>query len=82
MAVKANKDKLIRLVSTAGTGYYYTTTINKKNRKAKGQGKLELMKYDPRAIRDDEDEAGQDGGRQGKVARGKHVIFKEDKVKG
>jgi large subunit ribosomal protein L33 len=37
----------IKLVSSAGTGYFYTT---KKNRKTEsGKGKLELMKYDPRA---------------------------------
>ena len=37
----------IRLVSSAGTGHFYTTTINKANVQAKGQGKLERMKYDP-----------------------------------
>lgn len=37
----------IRLVSTAGTGYFYTTD---KNRRAQqqGKGKLEVRKYDPR----------------------------------
>ena len=35
----------IKLVSTADTGYYYTTTKNKK----KTTGKLEFMKYDPKA---------------------------------
>ena len=39
----------IRMMSTAGTGHYYTTTINKRNRTAKGQGKLQLRKYDPKA---------------------------------
>jgi len=34
----------IKLVSTAGTGYFYTTTKNKKNT----QGKLKLKKYDPK----------------------------------
>lgn len=33
----------IKLVSTADTGYFYTTTVNKKTR----TGKLELKKYDP-----------------------------------
>lgn len=33
----------IRLVSSAGTGHFYTTTKNAK----KGTGKLELKKYDP-----------------------------------
>ena len=33
---------LIRLVSTAGTGYFYTTT------KKKGRDKLEIKKFDPR----------------------------------
>lgn len=37
-----NREK-IRLVSSAKTGHFYTTTVNKKTR----QGKLELMKYDP-----------------------------------
>ncbi|MEG3591936.1 MAG: 50S ribosomal protein L33 [Pseudomonadota bacterium] len=33
----------IKLVSSAGTGHFYTTTKNKKL----SQDKLELMKYDP-----------------------------------
>lgn len=33
----------IKLVSSAGTGFFYTTTKNKKNT----TGKLELKKYDP-----------------------------------
>jgi len=36
------RDK-IKLVSSAGTGYYYTTTKNKKL----AAGKLTLRKYDP-----------------------------------
>lgn len=36
---------LIRLVSTAGTGYFYTTTINPRNTTQK----LRLRKYDPKA---------------------------------
>ena len=39
---KAKRDK-IKLESTANTGYFYTTT---KNRRSTG-GKLELMEYDP-----------------------------------
>jgi large subunit ribosomal protein L33 len=39
---RAGTRELIRLVSTGGTGYFYTT--NKK----KGKDKLELKKYDPR----------------------------------
>ncbi len=41
----ASKGKriLIRMISTAGTGYFYTTVINKLNTTVK----LELMKYDP-----------------------------------
>lgn len=35
---------LIKLVSTAGTGFFYTTTKNPK----KGAAKLELKKYDPK----------------------------------
>ena len=34
---------IIKLVSTAGTGHYYTTTKNKKNTPEK----LVLKKYDP-----------------------------------
>lgn len=33
----------IKLVSSAGTGHYYTTTKNKKNHPEK----LELKKFDP-----------------------------------
>jgi large subunit ribosomal protein L33 len=36
--------EIVKLESTAGTGYYYTATRNKK---AQG-GKLEVMKYDPK----------------------------------
>ncbi len=35
--------ELIRLVSSAGTGYYYTTSKNKN----RGQEKLKRKKYDP-----------------------------------
>jgi large subunit ribosomal protein L33 len=33
----------IKLVSSAGTGFFYTTTKNRKNT----TGKLKLKKYDP-----------------------------------
>lgn len=36
--------ELIKLVSTAGTGHFYTTTKNQRL----GEGKLELKKYDPK----------------------------------
>jgi large subunit ribosomal protein L33 len=36
---------LIRLVSTAGTGHFYTTTKNPKTKTEK----IEIMKYDPKA---------------------------------
>ena len=36
--------EIIKLESTAGTGYFYTTTKNKKLQ----AGKLEVMKYDPK----------------------------------
>ena len=39
---KAVREK-IKLVSSAGTGHYYTTTRNKRT----ATGKLELKKYDP-----------------------------------
>lgn len=35
---------IVKLVSTAGTGYFYTTTKNKK----KSTERLELRKYDPK----------------------------------
>ena len=35
----------IKLDSTAGTGHFYTTTKNKRTT----PGKLELMRYDPKA---------------------------------
>lgn len=34
---------LIKLVSSAGTGHYYTTTKNKRN----NPDKMEIKKYDP-----------------------------------
>lgn len=37
--------EIIKLESTAGTGYYYTTTKNKKGKTEK----LQLKKYDPKA---------------------------------
>ena len=37
--------EIFKLVSTAGTGHFYTFTKNKKNQ----QGKLEIKKYDPKA---------------------------------
>ena len=40
---KSARDK-IKLVSSAGTGHFYTTTKNKKNQ----PGKLEFKKYDPK----------------------------------
>ena len=33
----------IRLVSSAGTGHFYTTTKNRRNT----TGKIEIKKYDP-----------------------------------
>ncbi|MCB0319377.1 MAG: 50S ribosomal protein L33 [Bdellovibrionales bacterium] len=33
------------LVSSEGTGYFYTLRVNKKKRK--GEGKLSMQKYDP-----------------------------------
>jgi large subunit ribosomal protein L33 len=38
---KSTKRELIRLNSTAGTGFFYTT------KKKRGTEKLELKKYDP-----------------------------------
>ena len=42
MAAKSARDK-IKLVSSANTGHYYTTTKNKRNT----PNKLEFKKYDP-----------------------------------
>lgn len=42
MAKKGKREK-IKLESTAGTGFFYTTVKNKAN----VTGKLELKKYDP-----------------------------------
>jgi large subunit ribosomal protein L33 len=39
---KSARDK-IRMVSSAGTGHFYTTDKNKKNT----PGKMEMKKYDP-----------------------------------
>jgi large subunit ribosomal protein L33 len=39
----ASKRDKIRLVSTAGTGHFYTTDKNKKTM----TGKFEIKKYDP-----------------------------------
>ncbi|MBU6234683.1 MAG: 50S ribosomal protein L33 [Alphaproteobacteria bacterium] len=55
----------VKLVSTAGTGYYYVTKVNKKTKTEK----LVKKKYDPRAK----------NATTGKL--GAHVDFKEDKVK-
>lgn len=46
---KKTKRILIRLNSSAGTGYFKTTTINPQNRTGKNMksGKLRLMKFDP-----------------------------------
>ena len=41
----ASKRDKIRLVSSAGTGHFYTTDKNKKTT----PDKMEVMKYDPRA---------------------------------
>ena len=43
MAKKGNRE-LIKLESTAGTGFFYVTQKNKNNTKEK----LLLLKYDPR----------------------------------
>jgi large subunit ribosomal protein L33 len=37
--------ELIRLISSAGTGYFYVTTKNKRTMTTK----LKMKKYDPRA---------------------------------
>jgi large subunit ribosomal protein L33 len=42
MAKKGQQRELIRLVSSAGTGYFYTT------KRKKGRDKMVLNKYDPK----------------------------------
>ncbi len=39
---KSKKRELVRLISTAGTGFFYTT------QKKRGKDKLEFKKYDPK----------------------------------
>ena len=45
MAATKGKFIIVRLVSSAGTGHFYTTTRNKGGDKA--NEKLRLKKYDP-----------------------------------
>ncbi len=61
----------VKLNSEAGTGYYYTTTKNPKTT----TDKLRFKKYDPKAPVDEGEE-----GTSGKKF-GKHVWFKEGKIK-
>ena len=42
MAKSKNSRELVRLVSSAGTGYFYTTS------KKRAREKLQLKKYDPK----------------------------------
>ena len=44
MAGKSKIREKIKLVSTAGTGYYYTVTKNKREHPEK----MEVRKYDPK----------------------------------
>ena len=39
----AGKRDKVRMISSAGTGHFYTTDKNKKN----PPGKMEFLKYDP-----------------------------------
>ena len=39
----AGKRDKVRMISSAGTGHFYTTDKNKKN----APGKMEFLKYDP-----------------------------------
>ncbi|EKT2105902.1 MULTISPECIES: 50S ribosomal protein L33 [Gammaproteobacteria] len=39
----AGKRDKVRMISSAGTGHFYTTDKNKKNT----PGKMEFLKYDP-----------------------------------
>ena len=40
----SSKRDLIRMISSAGTGHFYTTDKNKKTI----PGKIEMLKYDPK----------------------------------
>ncbi|MBF0441630.1 MAG: 50S ribosomal protein L33 [Oligoflexales bacterium] len=42
MAKSKNNRELVRLISTAGTGYFYTT------KRKRGRDKLQLKKFDPK----------------------------------
>lgn len=44
---KKGPRQVVGLKSTASNRVNYYTSRNKRNRTEKGQGKLELMKYDP-----------------------------------
>ena len=58
----------VKLESTAGTGTFYTATVNKRKRAAKGgKTKLELKKFDKKAMSP-----------EGK--KGAHVLFIEKKL--
>jgi ribosomal protein L33 len=65
----------VRLVSTGKgrdgkkTGTFYTTTVNRRARASTGKGKMEIKKFDRRALNE----------KTGKL--GAHVPFKEDKIK-
>jgi ribosomal protein L33 len=65
----------VKLISTAKTqdgkktGTFYTTTVNKRARASTGKGKMEIKKFDRRAMNE----------KTGKL--GAHVLFKEDKIK-
>jgi len=39
-----NSREIIKMISSAGTGHFYTTTKNKKNK----LNKIELKKFDPK----------------------------------
>ena len=58
----------VKLESTAGTGTFYTASVNKRKRAAKGgKTKLELKKFDKKAVNEN-----------GK--KGAHVLFIEKKL--
>ena len=70
MGTKAKHIK-IRLISEAGTGYYYTTTKNPKKEK------MRMRKFDPRAPIAIEEGSVNASGR----THGAYVWFKEGKIK-
>lgn len=68
---------LVRLESSAGTGYFYVKRRNPK----KNPDKIKVMKYDPRAPHVNDNGEPVLCEKSGQQKRGKHVLFEEKKNK-